>query len=99
LSGRHAGPGIKQLACAPGVFFKIEAVTDEAASAGIGNSIPDSGVGGLMTDFPGSAAMDDDLVATLNDENVFHGTTAADFCHINYRSHLQSCKTRTVQFV
>jgi hypothetical protein len=63
-----------------GIFFKIETVTDEAASAGIGDAVPDGGIRWRVADFSGSAAMDDDFVATLHNENVFHGTTAADSC-------------------
>jgi hypothetical protein len=33
-----------------------------------------------MADFTGSASVDDDLVAPLDDEYVFHGSTAADSC-------------------
>jgi hypothetical protein len=57
-----------------GVFFKIEAVTDKAASACIGDAVPNGGVRWRMTGVTGSAAVDDDLVATLHDKNVFHGS-------------------------
>jgi hypothetical protein len=68
------------MALTSGVFFKIEAVTDEAAGAGIGDAVPDGSVGWCVVDFSGSAAMNDDLVATFHNENVFHGTTVADSC-------------------
>jgi hypothetical protein len=60
---------------ASGVFLKIVTVTDEAMGPGISDAIPDGGVRWLMIDFPGSAAMNDDPVATLHNENVFHGVT------------------------
>jgi hypothetical protein len=63
-----------------GVFFKIVAVTDETLGAGIVYAVPDSGIGGWVTGFSCPAAMNDDLVATLDDEYVFHGFTAADSC-------------------
>jgi hypothetical protein len=77
LSGRDAGAGVELLAGPLGVLFLIEAVTDKATCAGIGNAIPNGGIGRLMTNFSGSAAMDNDFVATLHDKNVFHGATAA----------------------
>jgi hypothetical protein len=71
-------PGIELSAFTSGIFFKIETVTDEAMSAGVGEAIPDGGVGWQVAGFSGSAAMNDDLVATLHNENVFHGVTAAN---------------------
>jgi hypothetical protein len=63
-----------------GICFNIKTIPDEVLRARIGNAIPDSGVRGWVTGFSGSAAMNDDLVATLHNENVFHGFTAADMC-------------------
>jgi hypothetical protein len=63
-----------------GIVFKIVSVADEAIGASIGNAVPDGGVSGLMYGFSSPASMDDDLVATLDDKNVFHGFTAADSC-------------------
>jgi hypothetical protein len=71
-------PGIQLPAFAPGVFFTIETVPDEAAGSSIGDAIPDSGVRWWMIGFSGSATMDDDLVTLLHNENVFHGVTAAN---------------------
>ncbi|MNC71908.1 hypothetical protein D3C75_1228800 [compost metagenome] len=64
----------------PCVVFKIVAVTDETVGASIGDAIPDGGVRRLMSRFSGPATMNDDLVAALHDEYVFHGFTAADSC-------------------
>jgi hypothetical protein len=63
-----------------GVFFTSKTVTDEAVGSSIGDAIPDRSVRWWMAVFSGSAAMDDDLVATLYNENVFHGVTAANSC-------------------
>ena len=52
-----------------------------------------------MEAFSGAASVNDDLVASLHDENVFHGVTAVDSCQINYRSPGQSCKKYTAQLV
>jgi hypothetical protein len=71
-------PGIQLPAFTQGVFFTIETVPDEAAGSSIGDAIPDSGVRWWMIGFSGSATMDDDLVASLHNENVFHGVTAAN---------------------
>jgi hypothetical protein len=57
----------------------IVAVTDETIGAGIGDAVPDGGFSGLMRGFSSPASMNDDLVAALDDENVFHGFTAADW--------------------
>ncbi|MHC8377444.1 hypothetical protein ACYZT3_15920 [Pseudomonas sp. MDT1-16] len=62
------------------VFFTIETVTDEAMGSSIGDAIPEGGVWWWMAGFSGSAAMNDDLGATLHNENVFHGVTAANSC-------------------
>jgi putative alpha-1,2-mannosidase len=78
LSGLHLRPGIELPAFTPGVFFTIETVTDEAAGSSIGDAIPDGGVGWWMIGFSGPATMDDDLVASFHNENVFHGVTAAN---------------------
>ena len=61
-----------------GVFFTRKTVTDEAMGSSIGDAIPDGGVRWRMAGFSGSAAMDDDFGATLYNENVFHGATAAN---------------------
>jgi hypothetical protein len=66
------------LAFPPGIGFSVKAVTDETMSASVGDAVPDGGVGWRVTGFTGSATMNDDLVATLHNENVFHGVTAAD---------------------
>jgi hypothetical protein len=71
-------PGIQLPAFTQGVFFTIETVPDEAAGSSIGDAIPDSGVRWWMIGFSGSATMDNDLVASLHNENVFHGVTAAN---------------------
>ena len=63
-----------------GIFFTIETVTDEALGSSVDDAIPDGGVRWRMAGFSVSAAMNDDLVATLHNENVFHGVTAADSC-------------------
>ncbi|KKX57797.1 hypothetical protein PU99_27540 [Pseudomonas putida] len=63
-----------------GIVFKIVTVPDKAIGASIGDAVPDGGVSGLMHGFSSPASMDDDLVAALDDENVFHGFTAADSC-------------------
>ena len=75
-----------------GVFFPIVAVADEAAGSRVADAIPAQGFGGLMESLSGAPAVDDDLVAALHDEYVFHGVTAADSYQINYRSPEQSCK-------
>jgi hypothetical protein len=71
-------PGIQLPAFTPGVFFMVETVTDEATGSSIGDAIPDGGIGWWMVGISGSAAIDDDLVATLHNENVFHGVTATN---------------------
>jgi len=58
-----------------GFFLKIVAVTDEAVSSGIDDAKPDGSVRWLVLVFPGSATVNDDLVAALNNVNVFHGFT------------------------
>jgi hypothetical protein len=63
------------MAGAKGIFFGIKTVADKAIGTGIGDAIPDFGVWWRMTGFPGSTPMNDDLVATLNNVNVFHGFT------------------------
>lgn len=63
-----------------GIFFTIETVTDEAVGSSIGDAVPNGGVRWWMAGFSVSAAMDDDLGATFNNENVFHGATAANSC-------------------
>lgn len=63
-----------------GVLFTIETITNEAVGSSIGDAIPDGGVRWWMAAFSVSAAMDDDLGATLHNENVFHGVTAANSC-------------------
>jgi hypothetical protein len=77
LSGCHLRPGIQLPAFTAGVFFMVETVTDEATGSSICDAIPDGGVRWWMVDISGSATIDDDLVATLHNENVFHGVTAA----------------------
>jgi hypothetical protein len=75
-----------------GVFFPIVAIADETAGSRIADAIPAQGFGGFMEAFSGTPAVDDNLVAALHDEYVFHGFTAADSYQINYRSPDQSCK-------
>jgi hypothetical protein len=80
LSGHHLRCGVQPLAFPSGIGFSIKAVTDETLRAGVGDAVPHGGVGWRVTGFTGTATMNDDLVATLHNENVFHGVTAVDSC-------------------
>jgi hypothetical protein len=80
LPGHHLRCGVQPLAFPSGIGFRVKAVTDETLRASVGDAVPDRGVGWRVTGFSGPAAMNDDLVATFHNENVFHGVTAADSC-------------------
>jgi hypothetical protein len=74
------------------VILQVVSIADETACARVTNAKPADGFGGFVLAVFGATTMNNDLVATLHNENVFHGVTAADSCQINYRSLWQSCK-------
>jgi hypothetical protein len=80
LTDHQLRRGIEPLAFFSGIRFRIVAIADETLGASVGDAIPDGSVGWRVTRFSGSATMNDDLVASLHNENVFHGVTVANSC-------------------
>jgi len=90
---------VEALTFAVSIRLLIKAIAKKAASTRIADAKPAMRFGWIMLAVTGASTVNNDLVATLHDENVFHGVTAADSCQINYRSPRRSCKKYPAQLV